>query len=293
MSAMYAVDAIQFSMVQSLKQTIRKIQREKHCGLEEIVRSHYLNGTFAKLCRKEHFQELVFPGFSREALRSLPLTLVDLFAWEELQLDVDSIAESGATVLRNIKLKGAKQGQIMDEETEKVLLPQIAQEALAKRILEEVQKLNRKISSLIARSIQKVAASDDERAERDQLESAVVTTLQQTGFAVQEEFLGLDWLPVLRQDITRFIRDEKLSLLDALGQPVASSKVEDLDSHQKYQQIAWVEKDESLQETYPALYELLDALYALAFELNGKQNTLHSASECAYQCVHSPPHIVS
>lgn len=266
MSSMYAVDATHFSLVQSLKNSIRKIKREKQRGLEELRRSHYLQGTFAKLCDREHFQELVFPGFSREAKRGLPKTLVELFEWEELQLDLDSIAESAATVFKNIKIKGAKQGQIMDSETEKVLLPQIAQEALAKRILEEVQKLNRKVSSMIANSIKAIAAPTDERVERDLLDEEVGIRLRISGFTAQPSFMGPDWIPVIRKDLIRYVRDEKLSLIDANGVPVGDIRVEE----RPYQRISWLEQDDDLRETYPALYEVVDYLQGLAYELNAK-----------------------
>lgn len=218
------------------------------------------------MCDREHFQELVFPGFSREARRALPKTLVELFEWEELQLDLDSIASNAATVLKNIKAKGAKQGQMMDAETEKVLMPQIAQEALSKRILEEVQKLNRKLSSMIANSVKPVAAPTDERAERNVLDDDVCDRLRQTGLSAQAEFLGDDWIPVLQKDLLRFVRDEKMSLVDRNGVAVGDVKVEEV----PHQRIAWLEHDDDLKENYPALYELVDNLHGLAYELNAK-----------------------
>lgn len=266
MSAMYAVDATHFSLVQSLKNTIRKIKREKQRGVDELRNAHYLQGTFAKMCDREHFQELVFPGFSREARRGLPKTIVELFEWEELQLDLDSIASNAATVLKNIKAKGARQGQLMDAETEKVLMPQIAQEALSKRILEEVQKLNRKLSSMIANSVKPVAAPTDERAERNILDDDVCDRLRSTGLTVQPEFLGADWIPVLQKDLLRFVRDEKMSLIDRNGVAVGDVKVEEV----AHQRIAWLEHDDDLKENYPALYELVDNLHGLAYELNAK-----------------------
>eukprot|EP01037_Dinobryon_pediforme_P034270 gene34270-40098_t len=249
---MYAVDATHFSLVQSLKNTIRKIKREKQRGVDDLRNTHYLQGTFAKMCDREHFQELVCPGFSREARRVLPKTVVELFEWEELQLDLDSIASNAATVLKNIKAKGAKQGQIMDAETEKVLMPQIAQEALSKRVLEEVQKLNRKLSSMIANSVKPVAAPTDERAERNVLDDDVCDRLRLTGLSVQAEFLGDDWIPVLQKDLLRFVRDEKMSLIDRNGVAVGDVKVEEV----AHQLIAWLEHDDDLRDTYPALYEL-------------------------------------
>eukprot|EP01033_Poteriospumella_lacustris_P008591 gene8592-6183_t len=218
------------------------------------------------MCDREHFQELVFPGFSREARRVLPKTVVELFEWEELQLDLDSIASNAATVLKNIKAKGAKQGQIMDAETEKVLMPQIAQEALSKRVLEEVQKLNRKLSSMIANSVKPVAAPTDERAERNVLDDDVCDRLRLTGLSVQAEFLGDDWIPVLQKDLLRFVRDEKMSLIDRNGVAVGDVKVEEV----AHQRIAWLEHDDDLRDTYPALYELVDNLHGLAYELNAK-----------------------
>lgn len=266
MSSQYTVDATHFSLVQSLKNTIRKIKREKQNGLDELRRNHYLQGTFSKLCEREHFQELAFPGFSREALRGLPKSLVEIFEWEELQLDIDSIANNAGTVLKNIKMKGGKQGQIMDAETEKVLLPQIAQEALAKRVLEEIQKLNRKVNSMIANSIKPIAAPTDERAERDLLDEDVGYDFRQVGYVSQPSFMGSDWIHIIQKDLVRYVRDEKMSFIDSNGAPMGDVRVEET----PLQRIAWLEQDEDFQENYPALFEIVDNLQSLAYEINAK-----------------------
>lgn len=265
----FAVDAIEYRMLQSLKGTLKKLKRQKLSGLAEIERSHYLHGTFKQLCNTDQMKSLLYPGFSGEAIRQLPQNLVEILEWKELELDEEAIAKNGADVLKNIKLKGAKQGDFMDAETEEVLLPQIACEALAKGLVTAVQRQSRKISSMLAKTTKQIASISDDRASRDQLDIEVIGALMSKRFAVQHEYLGEEWLNILQNDIVRFLTKEQLTYVDEAGSAVVPSVEEGIELQSRFQRMCWLENDESIQERYPAIAELLDQLHALPFELNG------------------------
>lgn len=269
-ATVYAVDAMEYRMLQSLKGTLKKLKRQKLNGLAEIERSHYLQGTFKQLCNAAQMKSLLYPGFSEEAIRQLPQNLVEILEWKELELDEQAYAKSGADVLKNIKLKGAKQGDFMDAETEEVLLPQIACEALAKGLMNAVQKQSRKISSMLAKTMKQVASISDDRATRDQLDMEVIDMLMSKRFAVQHDYLGEEWLGILQNDITRFFAKERLAYVDEAGSAVVPSDETGIELQSRFQRMCWLENDESIQERYPAISELVDQLHALPFELNGK-----------------------
>jgi hypothetical protein len=118
-------------MIKSVRATIKTITTERG-GLMLISQNHHLNGTFKQLCNKSMFAEVLFPGTSADVLAGLPKDLKEILEWSDLELDLTKIAKNAAEVLENIKKKGKTQGDVMDETTENVLLPQIGQEALAK-----------------------------------------------------------------------------------------------------------------------------------------------------------------
>jgi hypothetical protein len=271
MTSFTSADTIKQSMAASLRQTIRRITKDPD-GLREILNNHYLKGTFVQLCNPQQMKELLYPGASAEVLQNLPKTLREVLQWSDLDLDMEKIARNGAEVLRNIKIKGAKQGNIMDEATERVLLPQIAQEALSKGVIEAVRKLNLKVSGTIAKIARAVAAPDHERAHKNGLDDDVIECYLNHRFAVQREYVGNDWCDVIRNDMRRFLSHEKLSLIDENGEVFVkdiSTRVEELIPHSS---MAWIEKDDRIQEIYPALFELIDQMQSLPYELNGRFN---------------------
>ena len=266
----FAVDAVEYRMTASLKQTIRRITKEAS-GLADVAREHYLPGTFTQLCKPDSMKELLFPGTPKDILRSLPKDLKEILEWNDLKLDMDKIAKNAAEVLNNIKIKGARQGNIMDDATERVLLPQIAQEALSKGIIEAVRKLNLKVSGTVAKMARPVASPSDPRAERDQIEEDVVQQLLNFSFGIQKENVGEDWCNLIQGDLIRYMSNEKMSILNDRGEVVImNSKETSIEEINSNCSMCWLENDENLKEFYPAIAELLDQIHALPYELNGK-----------------------
>ena len=258
-------------MLKSVRSTIKTITTERS-GLNQISQSHHLNGTFKQLCNRNVFAEMLFPGTSAEVLEGLPKNLKEILEWEELQLDLTKIAKNAADVLESIKTKGKSQGDVMDEATETVLMPQIGQEALSKGIIEAVRKLSRRVSQMSARISQSIASATAPQATLDLLDDDVVADLfgeQQVG--VQREFLGEEWTRLIRNDITRYLRNEKMSVLNRDGAVMVDGRGA-LNSvvAANLTRMCWIEPSAALTESYAALAELISQIHALPFELNCK-----------------------
>jgi len=256
-------------MLKSIRATIKTITTERS-GLNQISQNHHLNGTFKQLCNKSLFAEMLFPGTSAEILENLPKNLKEILEWDEMQLDLTKIAKNATEVLQNIKNKGKAQGDIMDEVTENVLLPQIGQEALSKGIIEAVRKLSRRVSQMSAKISQAIALPTAPQAELDQLDEDVVSGLfGDVKVGVQREFLGEEWTYLIRNDIVRYMRNEKMSVLN----PDGAVKVEGKGSSvvpAHLTRMCWIEPSKTLTESYAALAELITQVHALPFELNCK-----------------------
>lgn len=266
------MDPNHLRMLKSVRATIKTITTERS-GLMQISQNHHLNGTFKQLCNKGALAEILFPGTSAEVLEGLPKNIKEVLEWSELELDLNKIAKNASEVLESIKNKGKLQGDIMDEATETVLLPQIGQEALSKGIIEAVRKLSRRVSQMSARISQAIASPTAPQASKDQLDDEVLEELFGEGrVGVQREFLGEDWTKLIRNDIIRYMRNEKMSVLNkdggvsADGRNAGSAVVP---AH--LTRMCWIEPSAVLTETYAALAELITQLHALPYELNCKR----------------------
>ena len=273
------MNSTQFKMMKSLRQTIKTIVSEKS-GVDHVRRDHHLEGTFKLICDSKTMPDIFFPGTSVEVLKGLPKDLRDVLQWKDISLDIQKIAKNAAEVLDNIKIKGAQRGDFMDEATEAVLLPQIAQEALAKGLIEAVRALSRRVSSINAKVSFHFADSEAEEAKMDQLDEDTVNIFLRQAIAVQNEYLGEEWSDVIRNDIKRYIRDEKLSAVGADGGPTVRKVDSSSESTKFYSEkggadsvcskMCWLEMSSTLTEKYPAISEAVKMLHSLPFELNGE-----------------------
>lgn len=266
------MNSLQYQMLKSIRNTIKTIVSESN-GILKIQRMHHLNGTFKKICNASmttnntEFADTIFPGTSKEVLLGLPKNLKEILEWNELELDLMKISNNATEVLENIKLKGKLQGDIMDEQSESILLPQIAQEALAKGIIEAVRALNRKVSQINAKISQPIASPTADEATWDQLETSLVSELfqqhQQVG--IQYHFMGQEWTDLIRNDLNRFKTNEKMSLLT---KEAATTTTTTTDA--TVVRMTWLENTLHIQENYAALAEALKLIHALPYELNRK-----------------------
>ncbi|KAJ1424054.1 hypothetical protein B484DRAFT_451671 [Ochromonadaceae sp. CCMP2298] len=264
----------QLRMMKSLRATIKTITTERG-GLAEISREHHLNGSFKQLCNKKLFTELLFPGTTAGVLEGLPKDLREVLQWEDLELDLEKISKNATDVLESIKNKGRSSGDVMDETTEFVLLPQIGQEALAKGIIEAVRRLSRRVSQMSAKVSQAFASPTAPQAELDQLDDEVVGALAgRSRVGVQDEFLGEHWALLIRTDIHRYIANEKLTVLNrdggvsVAGAGAGAAGVGAASSSSA--RMCWIEPSAQLSDQYAAIAELIEKMHALPFELNRK-----------------------
>lgn len=267
---MYASDAIEYRMVVSLKQNVRKISQTKD-GLSEIMQNFFIQGIFRQLANPRTMREILFPGTNHEVLKDLPKNLQEVLSWKEIKLEYEEIARKGAEVLRNVQRKS---NENMDPTTESIMLPQIALEALANYLVEKVRELSKKVSHVFAEKIQTEALLKAEELQHfeQQLDCEVIAQFKRNKYSMQEEYLGQEWSYIIRDDMRRFMRDEKMSSVDNKGRVVVneSNNIYDLNECSGIK-IAWIEKQDVLiKEAYPALYEAILKLHQLPFEFNCK-----------------------
>jgi hypothetical protein len=254
------------NMLKALRSSMKAIISSQ-AAFNDIKVRQSINGTFKKLCDDNLLCEILFPGATAEVLRGLPRTLREVLSWKDLEIDVLQIARNAADVLDNIKAKGLKRGDTMDEQTEIFLIPQIALEALANGIVTSMRSLNRKASNVAAKLTLSVASPLSEKADFDQLEESVVGSfIDRKRYAVQLEFLGQEWSKLVFKDIERYFRDESTSDIDKFG-GVCTDIVRDVSSISA--RMCWIEPGDVLLSRYPAISECVNQLHALPYELNG------------------------
>jgi len=267
--------ALELKMMQSLRSTITAITKEAD-GARRIAGSHFLDGSFRKLCHEASFSELLFPGLSTGLRNCMPKNLKEILEWDDLDIDLWTVARSASEVLENVKLKGTSRGDVMDAESEAVLLPQVAQEALANGILRAVRNLGRRVSHMNAKTSQPIASTSAPQAHQDQLEGILLEELLSARrIGLQRGYLGTDWSDLVRADVERFVREEdSMSAVDCNGgvmvvQREASPKSSASDST-PFGRIAWLDGSGEWNDSYPALSEAVTQLHALPFEINSK-----------------------
>lgn len=139
-----------------------------------------------------------------------------------------------------------------------MLIPQIAQEALAKGIIESVKALSRR-STLIKAKIILPEARDPSHLSLP-LYRLPTVAIDDQFVAVQENFLGNELAVLIRQDILRFSVSEKMTPITRDSSNLGIDKPT----------MAWIDPGEKMQENYPALSELIEQLHLLPYELNRK-----------------------
>eukprot|EP01031_Cornospumella_fuschlensis_P024036 gene24036-29087_t len=286
----FAMDPVQYRMFVSLRQTVETILKTPN-GIYEIEKQHHLKGLFVTLIDPSSMRQALYPGTPQDMLSLLPRNLREVLQWKDLSLDYSAIAANATEVLKNIKAKGARTGDIMDPQTEQVLLPQIAQEALARAIVTGVHALKQRQSKALTTSEEvSIASSCDPRALQQVLDGEVVDCLCSQQFAIQKEYMGKEWAEVVRKDLSRYLRDEDFSMVNETGEVVVtdttasssgSAKTGKKAPNQRYSaknmQISWLDPTSPyIQRSYPALHEALALMTSLPFELNHRGHAVDS-----------------
>ncbi|KAF4144901.1 Tetratricopeptide repeat [Phytophthora infestans] len=252
------------------------------------------DGVFAKLLQEDEFQRLIYPGIPKEQLAHAPKNLQTLLEdpWYEHELLalMPKVEAKAASVLANVKKRGAEQGDAMDPATERMLLPQVLQEAFGREVLAMVHRVNYQKHVKLANDLRLIADPNSEFATWDQLDDDFLDELladkrDVRGVAVMDEFMGEEWTQLLRNDVFRMAKNGLLMStvpnVDAkhvLSRENTGNESEILPGAN----IRFVEHQDCSAE-YPALAELIEMLHALPYEINKKRP--EKAKLCA-QFVH-------
>jgi hypothetical protein len=175
---------------------------------------HMLQGTFRKLVERETFADMLFPGVPADVLKGLPKNLKELFEWNEMKtfiaLDVPNMTKSAAKILEGVRVRGEARGDIMDAATQTVLIPQIAQETFARAVVDIVKNLSKRASNINAQQLC-LASPHTPQAALEQLDDNIFECLLKDECAVQDVFLGEDWANLVREDVIRYAKQEKMT----------------------------------------------------------------------------------
>lgn len=249
----------------TLKSLLRKITSRESLNIQ----SNMIEGTYKRLMDPSSFNDLLYPGIDVSFVKGAPTNIYELLkvgsvARMEVDARLESICESAYKVLEGVRRRGAERGDVMDRATEAVLIPQISGESFALAVIAIVKALNQKASAEYAQRCLTVASPQDERAQRDQLENDTAQKLMgKNGYVYLDEFLGEDWVNLVRSDMKRYVITERMGEVDSDTIPVGSKS-----KPKSQKKIAWIEY-ENIKDEYPALAEAINCLHALPFELNG------------------------
>lgn len=288
------VDRTWRSMLRRLKEGCNK--RGVNDKGERVVLD---DGVFAKLLQEREFQQLVYPGIPPEQLvhapKNLQTLLEDPWYEQELLALMPKVQAKAESVLGNVKKRGAAQGEIMDADTERMLMPQVLQEAFGREVLAMVHRINTKKHALLANDTRMLADPANEMADWDQLDDAFLDALlgtsvdsqdssvASTGAAFLDDFMGEDWVELLQNDVHRMAKKQLLMPavssvdIEALRRADATAVKGTTPSVKKSAhptgKLLFIESSDCASE-YPALAELVEKLHALPYEMNKKRPAL-------------------
>ncbi|KAG2813092.1 hypothetical protein PC116_g13660 [Phytophthora cactorum] len=240
------------------------------------------DGVFAKLLQEEEFQRLIFPGIPKEQLvhapKNLQTLLEDPWYEQELLALMPKVQAKAASVLANVKKRGAQQGDIMDPATERMLTPQVLQEAFGREVVAMVHRVNYQKHVKLANDARLLADPNSDFATWDQLDDKFLDELfveksDVRGVAVMDEFMGEEWTQLLLNDVFRMAKNGLLmsTVPNVDGKYVLSRQNADNQTESlPGAKLRFVEHQDCTAE-YPAIAELIEKLHALPYEINMKQ----------------------
>ena len=207
-------------MIQPLKQLLIDIIDN---NLQIYRNNHHLQSIFYQLSSDNTFTELLYPGATNDSLSVLPKNLTELMKWPLLELNYEKIMNSAVTVLEGVKRRGSNIGNIMDEETQIILIPQIIQESFARHVVESVHIIAKKLSQYKALSSPPLALPPADSEEfLDDLTLLSIASFQPPSSSSssssevasvfrQSSFLGQEFCQLMYEDCIRYLEHEKMS----------------------------------------------------------------------------------
>uniref|UniRef100_A0AAV1V2B2 Uncharacterized protein n=1 Tax=Peronospora matthiolae TaxID=2874970 RepID=A0AAV1V2B2_9STRA len=254
------------------------------------------DGVFAKLLNEHEFQQLIYPGIPSDQLKHAPRNLQTLLEdpWyeQELLALMPKVQAKAASVLTNVKQRGAEQGDVMDMTTERMLMPQVLQEAFGREVLAMVHRVNHQKHVRLANDARLLADPNSDFATWDQLDDDFLDELlldknnNVRGTAVMDDFMGEDWTQLLLNDVARMANNGLLmttiphiDVKHVLCQQQRGRRKNTLPGAK----LRFVDYQSCVVE-YPALAEVIEKMHALPYEINKKR--MNQVRLCA-RFVHS------
>ena len=244
-----------------------------------------IEGLFTRMLNPEEFRKVMYPGVDVTQLEGMPASFQDMLRDEAFEAELLAVcpkATARATsVLENVKKKGEANGDIMPLETEQALWPGILSEAFARELVTMLKAWNRRHQADMSKRDEGIASAEDERASWDQLFGldAELAPLRDPAVqrAVVDDYIGEEWAPLILKDAERYWASQSSSFTsvtaDAINRrPNRPADSKDAGSSSSVAsggdiQMSWL-NDQRLKESYPALWEVAEHLYALPYELN-------------------------
>lgn len=168
------------------------------------------------------------------------------------------VEERADTVLRNVKRRGAQEGDVMDPATERMLRPQVLREALARELVASIQTY---VKQQQAEEAERAKASGQRAspfhvaARWNQIPACAAAALldDSRGISVVDGFLSPAWTDAAACDARRMVSE--------------TDRFTRLAAHRE--RMAWV--DEAADEAaFPAVAEAVRRLQGVSFELAAK-----------------------
>lgn len=179
------------------------------------------------------------------------------------------VEERADSVLRNVKRRGAQEGEVMDASTEAMLRPQVLQEALARELVASIQtyvKQQQAEEAERAKASAQRASPFHVAARWDQVPADAIEALldDARGVSVVDGFLSPGWSGAGAADAGRMVSE--------------TDRFTRLAPHRE--RMAWA--DEGADEAaFPAVAEVVRRLQGVSFELVAK---------LGWSCVEPRPH---
>lgn len=272
------------------KANLDKLQELLRSGVRE--KDGLLDGLFARMQNPEHFRQIVYRNaqLPTEVTARMPKSFQELIANQDyfnaLVKLFPSIQAKADSVLSNVKAKAAKEGQFMDEATERMLKPQVLNEAFAHKIVDMIHEVNRQQNALLSQVEPLEASASAEEAFLEQIQAQAIQGLQEDTkqFGVLDSILGRgeaeessEWVSLIRADVADLFSSgyfEPRDVADLSKSELAQAGTARTSEGYQGPWSCWVNQ-EQLEENYQALCEVVQKLQKLPFELNRKAPHLH------------------
>lgn len=253
------------------KDAILQLQRLKKCTSKD---HHLLDGVFKMLMKPDEFQKVIYPGIEKEKLKNAPASLKELcsssYYSQPLMDMMPRVERKAASVLENVKARGAQLGDYMDLQTENLLKPQIFQEAFARELIQVVNKVHSMAHVQYAMSKDSIAKPDDQMNSIP-AENLLELASTNTGYTViPEPWIESEIFQLVLDDLERLKQSDRLQ--DVKSTLLGSEHTKDLGK------LSYLESTDC-EDEYPAIAEVIKRLHAIPHELNHKLNLqLHIAA---------------